>query len=136
MNFNDYLEQRQEASPEFRRRWEASEATRQVSRVIVATRSRLGWTQGELAQRMGTTQAIISRAETTGQVTPDFLARFAEAVGGTVTLRVKVPGSKQLQIGASELAQERQVGRRRQQQRRETTAAGQQRSAAEELVTA
>jgi predicted transcriptional regulator len=77
MNFREWLEEERK-DPEFRQEWEAGEPVFQVIRVIVGIRSRLGWTQAELARRMGTNQASISHAETVGEVTPQFLARWVE----------------------------------------------------------
>jgi transcriptional regulator with XRE-family HTH domain len=94
LNFRDHLKQQMATDPEFRREWEADEPAFQVVRAIVGARARLGWTQTELAQRMGTTQANISRAETTGRVSPEFLARFAQAVGGSARMRLELPGSR------------------------------------------
>lgn len=103
MNFRDYLKEQLETDPEFRRVWEEDEPAFQVIRAIVGARSHLGWTQKELARRMGTSQANISRAERTGKVTPEFLTRFALAVGGSATLTLKVPGSRRVPIDAARL---------------------------------
>jgi transcriptional regulator with XRE-family HTH domain len=96
MTFEEFIEEEKARDPEFRREWEEGEPEFEIIRTLVGARSRLGWTQKELARRMGTDQPTISRAETTGQVTPDFMARFALAVGGDATLSVKLPGRARL----------------------------------------
>jgi transcriptional regulator with XRE-family HTH domain len=98
VNFRDHLKQQMEADPELRREWEDNEPAFQVIRAIIGARARLGWTQEELARRMGTTQANISRAETTGRVTAEFLDRFARAVGGSARVQLKVPGSRAILV--------------------------------------
>lgn len=92
MTFDQFIAEEKQRDPEFRREWEEGEPEFQIISTVVGARSRLGWTQKELAKRMGTDQPTISRAETTGRVTPEFVTRFAGAVGGDVTMSVKVPG--------------------------------------------
>jgi transcriptional regulator with XRE-family HTH domain len=105
MDFREYLRQELERDAEFRREWEESEPAFQVVLALVKARSRLGWTQAELAQRMGTTQANISRAENTGRVTPHFLARFAAAVGGRAVLTLELPDQPNLSLEVAQLAE-------------------------------
>jgi plasmid maintenance system antidote protein VapI len=107
VDFQDFLKQQLETDPEFRREWEALEPAFQVVCTLIETRNRLGWTQAELARQMGTTQASVSRVESTGQVTPEFLARFAAAVGGRATLLLDLPGREQLPIAMETLAKRR-----------------------------
>jgi transcriptional regulator with XRE-family HTH domain len=104
VNFRDYHQEELETDAEFRREWEESEPAAQIIRALVAARSRRKWTQAELARRMGATQAQVSRAETTGKVTPEFLARFAAAVGGQARLTIKLPGSRSFAVSLDTLA--------------------------------
>jgi transcriptional regulator with XRE-family HTH domain len=106
VNFDDYLQQKLD-DPEFRQEWEALAPAFQVVCTLIETRNRLGWTQAELAQRMGTTAACVSRAESTGEATPEFLAQFAAAVGGRATLLLELPGREQLPIAIETLAKRR-----------------------------
>jgi transcriptional regulator with XRE-family HTH domain len=92
MTFDEFIEEEKARDPEFRREWEASEPAFEIMQAVIGARSRHDWTQEELARRMGTTQAQVSRAENTGQVSPEFLARFAAAAGGETHLSVKLPG--------------------------------------------
>lgn len=74
--------------PAFRRAWDASEVEYQLSRQVIAQRLRQKMTQGELAQKAKTTQAVISRIERmTTNVSVDLLKRIARAFD--VTLRVR-----------------------------------------------
>jgi transcriptional regulator with XRE-family HTH domain len=105
MDFREFLRQELERDPAFRREWEESEPAFQVVLALVKARSRLGWTQAELARRMGTTQANISRAENTGRVTPHFLARFAAAVGGRAVLTLELPDGPNLSLEVAQLTE-------------------------------
>ena len=68
--------------PAFRRAWEESEVEYQLSRQIIAERLRKRMTQGELARRAGTTQAVVSRIERmTTNVSVALLKRISEAFG-------------------------------------------------------
>ncbi|OGG29266.1 hypothetical protein A3A63_03670 [Candidatus Gottesmanbacteria bacterium RIFCSPLOWO2_01_FULL_46_9] len=73
--------------PVFKKEWEASEVEYQVSRQIISERLRQHMTQKELAKKVNTTQAVISRIEhMTENVSMELLKRIATAFG----TRVKV----------------------------------------------
>jgi predicted transcriptional regulator len=61
-----------------------------VARELIAARARAGMSQGEVAQRMGTTQSVVARLES-GKRPPSMrtVQRFAQAVGGHVVLRIE-----------------------------------------------
>jgi transcriptional regulator with XRE-family HTH domain len=105
LDFREYLRQELERDPEFRREWEADEPAFRVVNALVGARCRFGWTQAELARRMGTTQANISRAENTGRVTPHFLARFAAAVGGRAVLTLELPDQPNVSLEVAQLTE-------------------------------
>lgn len=68
--------------PVFRKEWEASEVGYQLSRQIIAERLSRKMTQGQLAQKARTTQAVISRIERmTENVSVELLKRIAGALG-------------------------------------------------------
>ena len=68
--------------PEFRKAWEASEVEYQLSRQLIAERLKRKMTQGELAKKAKTTQAVISRIERmTSNVSIELLKRIAAAFG-------------------------------------------------------
>lgn len=61
-----------------------------IARELIAARTRAGLSQSEVAQRMGTTQSVIARLES-GKRPPSLrtVARFAQAVGGHMVLRIE-----------------------------------------------
>ena len=61
-----------------------------IARELIAARARAGMSQGEVAQRMGTTQSVVARLES-GKRPPSMrtVQRFAQAVGGHVVLRIE-----------------------------------------------
>lgn len=69
-------------NPDYRREWDALEAEFSLADAIIRARAAAGLTQGQLAQRMHTTQAVIARLES-GRVKPSTrtLERLAEATG-------------------------------------------------------
>lgn len=74
--------------PEFCRAWEASEVEYQLSRQIIAQRLRTKMTQGQLAKKANTTQAVISRIERmTTNVSVDLLKRIAVAFGSKLRVQ-------------------------------------------------
>lgn len=103
MTLREHLKEQLAADPEFARAWEAEEPAYQLRRAFIGARTRLGWTQAELAERMGTDQANVSRAETTGQVSAEFFDRFVQAVGGSAIVRVKLPGARPLSLQVGDL---------------------------------
>lgn len=68
--------------PAFRAAWEASEVEYQLSRHIIAERLAQKMSQGTLARKAKTTQAVISRIERmTTNVSVELLKRIAGALG-------------------------------------------------------
>jgi len=61
-----------------------------MARELIAARSRAGLTQGDVAQRMGTTQSVIARLEGGGRM-PSLrtVQRYAEAVGARAVVQLK-----------------------------------------------
>jgi transcriptional regulator with XRE-family HTH domain len=59
-------------------------------REIVAARVRMGWTQEQLAERMGTKQPGVARIES-GQISPSLkmLRKLAEATGSRLVVRLE-----------------------------------------------
>jgi len=68
--------------PEYRQEYQALEAEFSLADALIAARARAGLTQEALAERMGTTQAVIARLES-GRVKPSTrtLERLANATG-------------------------------------------------------
>jgi len=58
-------------------------------RELIAARSRAGLTQGDVAQRMGTTQSVIARLESGGRMpTMRTVQRYAQAVGARAVVHL------------------------------------------------
>lgn len=69
-------------NPAFRKEWEDSEAEYQLSCKLIEARLKKGISQRELAKRVGTSQAAISRIESmNGNPSLSFLKRISVALG-------------------------------------------------------
>ena len=62
LTLDEYLAE-QLKDPDFKREWEESEAGYQLTRELIRARIKGRISQRQLAQRAGTTQAVISRIE-------------------------------------------------------------------------
>lgn len=72
----------------FRKAWEASEVEYQLSRQIISERLAKKMSQGDLAKKAQTTQAVISRIERmTTNVSVELLKRIAAALGSKLMVR-------------------------------------------------
>jgi DNA-binding XRE family transcriptional regulator len=62
----------------------------ETARELITARSLAGLTQGEVAERMGTTQSVIARLES-GKQAPSLrtVQRYARAVGARAVLRLE-----------------------------------------------
>ena len=79
----DDLETKRARSPRLRRAHDRLQPFEQIARVVILRRARLGLSQQDLAQRMGTTASVISRIESGQHRTgTETLRRLAEALGG------------------------------------------------------
>ena len=78
------------ADPETRAAYDAMADEFDMARELIAARGRAGVTQGEVAQRMGTTQSVIARLES-GTRTPSLrtVQRYAHALGGRAVVRIE-----------------------------------------------
>lgn len=78
------------ADAETRTEYEAMADEYAIARELIAARARAGMSQGEVAQRMGTTQSVVARLES-GKRPPSMrtVQRFAQAVGGHLVLRIE-----------------------------------------------
>jgi ribosome-binding protein aMBF1 (putative translation factor) len=80
--------------PELRAEYEALEPEFALASALIEARSRAGMTQAQVAEAMGTTQAVIARLEG-GRVKPSTrtLERFARATGSRLLIRFE-PGDR------------------------------------------
>jgi len=83
------------AQPEFQRASDEFDREYEVARQMQEARTQAGLTQAELARRMHTTQSVVSRIEAGANVSLETLARFAEACGSRLQVRmVRETGAK------------------------------------------
>lgn len=77
----DLIAEDEERDPEFKKERERSRPRRELARVLMIRRIELDLSQQELADRMGTSVAVISRLERGRQnFSPSTLKRLAEAL--------------------------------------------------------
>lgn len=77
-------------NPRFMRVWKASEVEYQLSRQLISQRLKRKMTQQQLAKKVKTTQAVISRIENmTTNVSLDLLKRIATAFNTNLSIAFK-----------------------------------------------
>jgi ribosome-binding protein aMBF1 (putative translation factor) len=83
----DHIERKRSRSRRYRDAHEHLRPFEQIARVVIMRRARLGLSQQDLAERMGTTASVISRIES-GQhrTSTETLRRLAEALEGHAVL--------------------------------------------------
>lgn len=84
---NEHIERKRAHSRRYREAKERLEPFEQLARIVVMRRARLGLSQKELAERMGTTASVISRIES-GQhrTSAETMRRLAEALEGSAVV--------------------------------------------------
>lgn len=82
MNINEYKERKFSELPEVKKEYDALGPKYEIIRSEIEIRKAIGITQKELAERMGTAQANISRFES-GNYNPtlSFLQKMAQSLG-------------------------------------------------------
>lgn len=85
--FDQYLKE-QLKDPKFRKEWERTEAAYQVTRELIRARIEGKLSQRELAKKVKTTQAVLSRIENM-TVSPSIglLQRIAQALGKNLEVK-------------------------------------------------
>ena len=78
------------ADPETRTEYTAMANEFEMARELIAARGRAGLTQGEVAERMGTTQSVVARLES-GRRAPSMrtVQRYALAVGARAVVHLE-----------------------------------------------
>ena len=78
------------ADPDARTEYDAMANEFAMTRELIAARSRAGLTQGEVAERMGTTQSVVARLES-GRRAPSMrtVQRYAQAVGARAVVHLE-----------------------------------------------
>jgi len=81
------------ADPKTLAEYEALADEFNMARELIAARGRAGLTQGEVAQRMGTTQSVVARLES-GKRMPSLrtVQRYASAIGARAVVRLEAAG--------------------------------------------
>jgi predicted transcriptional regulator len=84
------LKQNLLADPAVRAEYDALAEEFEMAHELVSARARAGLTQGEVAQRMGTTQSVVARLEG-GKATPSLrsVQRYAQAIGCRAVVRLE-----------------------------------------------
>jgi len=87
ITLNDYLKE-QLKDLEFKKEWEKSEAAYQITRELIRARIEGKLSQRQLAQKTGTTQAVISRIENMS-VSPSIglVQRIANSLGKKLEIK-------------------------------------------------
>jgi ribosome-binding protein aMBF1 (putative translation factor) len=81
MSIDEHIAEQERLDPEYKKAQERSRPRRELSRLLTIRRVELDLTQEELAERMGTSVAVISRLERGGQnFSVATLRRLAEAL--------------------------------------------------------
>ena len=75
--------------PEFRKEWEATEPEHNLAQQIIEARLKQNLSQRDLAKRVKTTQAIISRIESgSANTSISLMKRFANALDTDLTIHI------------------------------------------------
>lgn len=86
--FEEDLEKRLK-NPEFKKIWDAEEPDRILAGKMIEARLKKKMSQRDLALKVGTSQAAISRVESmNGNPSFDFLKRIANALGGKLQISI------------------------------------------------
>ena len=90
MNYNEYKAKAFAERPEVKAEYDALGPQSEIIRAEIQSRKAAGITQKDLAERMGTAQANISRFES-GNYNPSlaFLQRMAESLGKTLRISLE-----------------------------------------------
>jgi transcriptional regulator with XRE-family HTH domain len=106
MSMKDW-EQRVLAAPGARQRVAEVEDELRLATALTGLRERAGFSQRELAKRIGVSQPRIAAIERSRNVTLDVLQQYVAAVGGTIEVTVTADGNK-ITLMSARPADERQ----------------------------
>jgi ribosome-binding protein aMBF1 (putative translation factor) len=86
--FQDHLKESLK-DPEFRKEWEATEPEHNLAHQIIEARLAQNLSQRDLAKRVNTSQAIISRIESgSANTSISLMKRFAQALDTDLTIHI------------------------------------------------
>ena len=87
-DFKKHLEERLE-NPEFKKEWDNMELRYTIIKQLIKLRNAYNLSQTELAKKIGTTQAVISRIENgTTNIGIDFLEKIARAFNKKIEFHI------------------------------------------------
>ena len=87
-DFRKHLDEKLQ-DKEFQEEWEAQELRYMIIQQLIKLRNTYGLSQSQLAEKLNTTQAVISRIENgTVNIGIDFIERIAKAFDKKVELRL------------------------------------------------
>jgi len=87
-DFKKHLEEKLE-NPEFKKKWDNLELRYMVIKQLIKLRNAYNLSQTELAKKIGTTQAVISRIENgTTNIGIDFLEKIARAFNKKIEFHI------------------------------------------------
>jgi ribosome-binding protein aMBF1 (putative translation factor) len=106
LSWDDIKARQAETDPRAKAQGDASKAAASLrfdlAQLVYDLRTTAGLTQRQLADRMGTTQSVISRLEQAGRLpTLDLLARVATATGSDLRLLVRRAGGTDVDVHLS-----------------------------------
>lgn len=109
--FEDWLRE-QKRDPEFRGSYESGRRAVHLAYQMQGLRRSKGWTQAELARRMGTSQQAISRLEQGDHhgVTLRTLERMAHALKGELVVEIRTAARRRKPADAEGLRKRRHAG--------------------------
>jgi ribosome-binding protein aMBF1 (putative translation factor) len=90
VDLDAWIERERRTSPEFQKAYEEARAATWTARALAELRQRRGLSQKEVAQRLGTSQAAVSRmerADYTGH-TLRLVRRYVEVLGARLEVRI------------------------------------------------
>lgn len=91
-DYDEHIAEMEANDPAFRAERERLRPQFEFRKALIGARLQLGWTQKELAERMGTKQSAIARLESGTQMpTLDTLFRLAAALGVDFTITPDEP---------------------------------------------
>ena len=101
MSFSDHFRS-QLTDPQFRLLWEGMRPSLRIIAMIKSARQLYGWSQGDLARKMGVSRAKIKRVEMgTDVLTDTFVAKFFMVFVEDESSDAREPGVVELQSLAS-----------------------------------
>jgi len=88
LNIFDCHEDMVKSDPEYKKEYEALAFEYVVARALIEARTAAGFTQQDIARKLGITQPAVARIESGKNVSLKTLQRYANAVGRKISLEI------------------------------------------------